>query len=41
MKIPEGLGVDAELEPGEDPTRWVARHLKGLYGIKQEPCIWD
>jgi len=40
MKIPEGLEVDVEPAPGEDPKRWVLRLLKGLYGIKQGPRIW-
>jgi hypothetical protein len=40
MKIPEGLEVDGEPAPGEDPRRWVLRLLKGLYGIKQGPRIW-
>jgi len=40
MKIPEGLEVDVEPALGEDPKRWVLRLLKGLYGIKQGPCIW-
>ena len=35
MKIPEGLEVEGEPRPGEDPKRWVVRLLKGLYGIKQ------
>ena len=34
MKIPEGLEVDGEPAPGEDPKRWVLQLLKGLYGIK-------
>lgn len=41
MKIPEGLEVDGEPLPGEDPKRWVVRLLKGLYGIKQGPRIWS
>ena len=41
MKVPEGLGVDGEPAPGEDPKRWVVRLLKGLYGIKQGPRIWS
>ena len=40
MKIPEGLEVDGEPAPGEDPKKWVLRLLKGLYGIKQGPRIW-
>ena len=40
MKIPEGLKVDGELAPGEDPKRWVLQLLKGLYRIKQGPQIW-
>jgi len=40
MKIPEGLGVDGEPAPGEDPKCWVIRLLKGLYSIKQGPQIW-
>ena len=40
MKVPEGLEVDGEPAPGEDPKRWVLRLLKGLYGIKQGPRIW-
>ena len=42
MKIPEGLEVDGEPAPGEDPKRWVLQllNLKGLYGIKQGPQIW-
>ena len=41
MKIPEGLGVEGDPAPGEDPKRWVVRLLKGLYGIKQGPRIWS
>jgi len=41
MKIPEGLEVGGEPEPGDDPKRWVVRLLKGLYGIKQGPRIWS
>jgi len=40
MKIPEGLEVEGNPQPGEDPKRWVVRLLKGLYGIKQGPRIW-
>ena len=40
MKIPEGLKVEGEPGPGEDPKRWVLRLLKGLYGIKQGSRIW-
>jgi transposase InsO family protein len=40
MRIPEGLRVEGEPQPGEDPKRWVVRLLKGLYGIKQGPRIW-
>ena len=40
MKIPEGLEVEGEPEPGEDPKRRALRLLKGLYGIKQGPRIW-
>jgi len=40
MKILEGLGVDGEPAPGEDPKHWVVHLLKGLYGIKQGPRIW-
>ena len=40
MKIPEGLEVEGDPQPGEDPKRWVVRLLKGLYGIKQGPRIW-
>ena len=40
MKIPEGLSVEGDPGPGEDPKRWVVRLLKGLYGIKQGPRIW-
>src|SRR5260221_6282645 len=40
MKIPEGLEVDGNPQPGEDPKRWVVCLLKGLYGIKQGPRIW-
>jgi len=31
MKIPEGLKVEGEPQPGEDPKRWVVHLLKGLY----------
>ena len=41
MKIPEGLGVEGDPAPGEDPKRWVVHLLKGLYGIKQGPRIWS
>src|SRR5260370_23953433 len=40
MRIPEGLKVEGELGPGEDPKRWVLWLLKGIYGIKQGPRIW-
>ena len=40
MKIPDGLNIEGDPEPGEDPKRWVVRLLKGLYGIKQGPRIW-
>jgi len=40
MKIPDGLEVEGDPWPGEDPKRWVVRLLKGLYGIKQGPRIW-
>jgi hypothetical protein len=40
MKIPEGLEIDGEPQPGENPRWWVMHLLKGLYGIKQGPCIW-
>ena len=40
LKIPEGLEVNGERLPGEDPKRWVVRLLKSLYGIKQGPHIW-
>jgi hypothetical protein len=40
MKVPEGLEVEGDPRPGEDPKRWVVRLLKGLYGIKQGPRIW-
>lgn len=37
MKVPGGLEVDGDLQPGEDPRRWVVQLLKGLYGIRQGP----
>ena len=40
MKVLEGLEVEGNPQPGEDPKRWVVCLLKGLYGIKQGPCIW-
>jgi hypothetical protein len=40
MRIPEGLEVDGEPALGEDLKKWVLWLLKGLYGIKQGPCIW-
>ena len=40
MTIPNGLEVDGDPGPGEDPKCWVVRLLKGLYGIKQGPRIW-
>lgn len=39
-KVPEGLGVEGDPWPGEDPKQWVVCLLKGLYGIKQGLCIW-
>ena len=39
MRIPDGLEVEGDPQPGEDPKRWVVRLLKGLYGIKQGPRI--
>ena len=41
MKIPEGLEVDSEPLPGEDPKRWIVRLLKGLYGNQQNHRIWS
>ena len=41
MKIPEGLGVNGDPAPGQDPKRWVLELLKGIYGIKQGPRIWS
>jgi hypothetical protein len=38
MKIPEGLEIDREPRPSENPRQWVVCLLKGLYGIKQGPC---
>jgi len=40
IRIPEGLKVEGEPVPGEDPKWWVLQLLKGLYGIKQGPHIW-
>ena len=40
MKIPDGLSVEGDPGPGEDPKHWVVCLLKGLYGIKQGPHIW-
>ena len=40
MKTLEGFMVEGELCDGEDPKHWVVRLLKGLYGIKQGPCLW-
>jgi len=40
MKVLEGLEVEGNPRPGEDPKRWVVHLLKGLYGIKQGPHIW-
>jgi hypothetical protein len=40
MRIPEGLKVEGDPQPGEDLKHWVVCLLKGLYGIKQGPCIW-
>jgi hypothetical protein len=40
MRIPEGLEVEGDPQPGEDLKCWVVRLLKGLYGIKQGPRIW-
>ena len=37
MRIPEGFKVEGKLHNGEDPRHWV---LKGLYSIKQGPCLW-
>jgi hypothetical protein len=35
MTIPEGLVVDRNPAPGEDPGKWVPWILKGLYRMKQ------
>jgi hypothetical protein len=40
MRIPEGLEVDGEPAPGQDPKKWVLRLLKALYGIEQGSRIW-
>ncbi len=40
MRIPEGFKVKGKPHEDEDPKRWVVRLLKGLYGIKQGPCLW-
>jgi hypothetical protein len=40
MKVPEGLRVEGDPQPGEDPKQWVVCLLKGLYGIKQGLHIW-
>jgi len=40
MRILEGLVVKGEPCEGEDPKCWVVRLLKGLYRIKQGPCLW-
>ena len=40
MRVPDGLEVEGDLQPGEDLKQWVVRLLKGLYGIKQGPRIW-
>jgi hypothetical protein len=40
MRIPEGLEVEGNPQPGEDLKCWVVCLLKGLYGIKQGPHIW-
>ena len=40
MKVLEGLEVEGDPRPGEDPKRWVVCLLKGLYSIKQGPRIW-
>src|SRR6267154_6432174 len=40
MRIPDGFEVEGEPRKGEDPKHWVVRLLKGLYGIKQGPCLW-
>jgi len=40
MRILEGFVVEGEPREGEDPKCWVVRLLKGLYRIKQGPCLW-
>jgi len=40
MRVPEGFVVEGEPHDGEDPKPWVVKLLKGLYGIKQGPCLW-
>ena len=40
IRIPEGLKVEGEPKPGEDPKQWVLWLLKGLYGISEGPRIW-
>jgi len=40
MKILDGLNVEGDPGPGEDPKHWVVQLLKGLYSIKQGPHIW-
>jgi hypothetical protein len=40
MRILEGLEIDGEPWPGENPRRWVMHLLKGLYSIKQGLRIW-
>ncbi len=40
MRIPEGFEVEGKPRDGKDPKRWVVRLLKGLYSIKQGPCLW-
>jgi hypothetical protein len=36
MKLPEGLEADAE-----GSKCWALKLLKGIYRIKQGPCIWS
>jgi len=40
MRVLEGFVVEGELCDGEDPKCWVVKLLKGLYGMKQGPCLW-
>ena len=40
MRVLEGFVVEGELHDGEDPKHWVVKLLKGLYRIKQGPCLW-